>query len=172
MPDDPAQQATHHHGRDVDPRGDFDAERDRSQKAFDDKRDAQVLDHREDLFPLRRAEARFPGVGTTRACQFQQQLGDGELGVSVPETAQSRDQRNEKYLQQRPFLDHGDAPERACPDSRCFDEDRTRRSSEHAEEDEHKYLEEPPIRDIADLENDNLAGAVRVQEFQEQGCCL
>lgn len=52
----------------------------------------------------------------------------------------------------------------------CFDEHGSVDTTTYSEEDEDEEFEDVPIGDVADLEEDDFAGAVGVEELEGEGC--
>jgi hypothetical protein len=70
------------------------------------------------------------------------------------------------------FLDYRYATERSCPDARCFDEQSAKNTADSACKDKGCEFEELPVEVVSDLEEDNLLGAIWVEELERQGSRL
>lgn len=66
------------------------------------------------------------------------------------------------------LLDGRNLPERAGPYTGSLDEQRPCNTTQHPEHDEYDHLEELPVRQVADFEQDDLARTIWVEGFQGQ----
>ncbi|KAL8959569.1 MAG: hypothetical protein Q9193_003592, partial [Seirophora villosa] len=75
-------------------------------------------------------------------------------------------QGDKSYLEYRPPFDERYTAESPSPDGRRFDEESTQSTAQHTEQDEYKDLEESPICNVANFEDDNFPRTVGIQEFK------
>jgi hypothetical protein len=165
-------QTTDDHGRDIDTCGYFDAKRDYGKRGFDDEGDEQHSQYTWYVFECWAQPVTGICVRVARARQLEQELGDWQFGITVPEADQTGYRSNEEDLKKRISLDDWDTAESTGPNARCFDEQGTQNASKSTSKDESDQLKELPVEMITDLEEYNLLCAIWIKEFKGERRCL